>query len=803
MKPIGLLSSASGFCLALAMVATSGSAVAQTGATQESQQSGARSPARLEEIVVTARRREERAQDVPLAVTALSAELQRPTVRDLSDLNAYAPNVRIDRDPGRAGGANISIRGISPTRTDDNSFDAPIGVMIDGIYLGSLAGQILENFDLERVEILRGPQGTLFGRNTVGGVVNVVRSRPTGEYGARVRLTAGRHDRREGRVVLNAPLIEDQLAGKFFGTLIQDDGFMFNTTTGQRQPERDYRNYGVTLLATPSPRFEALFTAERFDDKSDIGAFNTNFNLAPGVFPPPEDPLRETDLSGGILLCTVFGACRTSLDIPKTSEGNFANPGRTKVDAFTLNMQYQLNDNLTLVSVTGYRDMVEERLTDFDGTAVDFITIDRDNVFDQFSQEFRLEGSYDNVTFVTGLYYFESDYTQDWITGGSFWNFVTGGALGGDGVNPTPGIQACLAGLLGALRCDEGAPITGYGADVAQVLFSTQNTKAFAAFAQVDVAFAERWSLNAGLRWTYEKKDFLAGQAYLTPVDRARLRNFAEFSDLDNSWKEFSPRLGLSYNYSDDVMFYVSYAEGFHSGGFFGVNQNIADFQRDQYDPEFAKTVELGMKSQWLDNTLLVNTALFYNDFQDKQEQSIQVDPSTNTVATIFDNVASAIYWGAELEVQWAASDYLSLFTSIGYLNASFDEFETFLPGDQTQLVDASFLKPRRAPEWTLGLGGTFTIPVGRGFMELHSRYDWVDEFESDLFNARLGRISSRGNLNASVRYYTHDDRYSLTFFGRNITNKRTEVATLVFPLFAPGSVNQGYTWGLELEANF
>ncbi|MCC5873611.1 MAG: TonB-dependent receptor, partial [Gammaproteobacteria bacterium] len=147
---------------------------------------------------------------------------------------------------------------------------------------------------------------------------------------------------------------------------------------------------------------------------------------------------------------------------------------------------------------------------------------------------------------------------------------------------------------------------------------------------------------------------------------------------------------------------------------------------------------------------------------------------------------------------------YLSLFTSIGYLNASFDEFETFLPGDQENLVDASFLRPRRAPDWTLGLGGTFTVPVGgRGFLELHSRYDWVDEFETDLFNASLGRISSRGNLNASVRYFTHDDRYSVTFFGRNITNKRTEVATLVFPLFAAGSVNEGYTWGLELEANF
>lgn len=789
--PLGLLSAVSFY------------AVPVEAQAQASDQGATRTPARLEEIVVTARRREERAQDVPVAITALGAELQRPTVRDLSDLNGFAPNVRIDRDQGRSNAASVSIRGISPTRTDDNSFDPPIGIMIDGIYLGSIAGQLLENFDVERVEILRGPQGTLFGRNTVGGVVNVVRSRPTGEYGARLRLGVGRHDAREARVVLNAPVIEDQLAIKAFGTVLQDDGYMFNVTTGNRQPERDYRNYGVTLLATPTPRFEALFTAERFDDRSDIGAFNTNFNLAPGVADPPEDPERETDLSGGLLACTVFGACRTSLDIPSTSEGNFANPGRTKTDAFTLNMQYQLNDNLSLVAVTGYRDMVEERLTDFDASAVDFITIDRDNDYEQFSAELRLEGSYERFNFVSGIYYWESEHTQDWITGGSFWSFLNPGLVG-DGVTPNETVMACLAGQLGALRCDPDAPLTGYGPDIVQVLFSTQKTTAWAGFAQVDWEFTDNWILNAGLRWTNEKKDFLAGQAYLTSEERGRLRNFQEFSDLDNRWKEWSPRIGLSYVHSDDLLFYASYAEGFHSGGFFGVNQNIADFERDQYDPEFAKTFELGMKSQWLDDSLLVNAALFYNIFEDKQEESIQVDPSTNTVATIFDNVAEAIYWGAELELQWAANEYLHLFTSVGYLNAKFDEFETFFPNDPSEeLRDASFLTPRNAPEWTLGLGGTFTYPVARGFVELHAKYDWVDEVESSLFNTRIGRLSSRENLNASIRYYTADDRFSLTLFGRNITNEKFEVVTLVQPLFAAGTRNRGYTWGLEFEANF
>ena len=148
--------------------------------------------ATLEEIIVTARKQEESAQDIPVALTALTSELENSSIRDLKDVTGYSPNVIFGEDTARGGGgAVVNIRGISPVRSDDNSLDAPIAVVVDGIYLGSMAGQVMENFDLERVEILRGPQGTLFGKNTVGGAINVVRSRPTGEFGGKFKLTAG------------------------------------------------------------------------------------------------------------------------------------------------------------------------------------------------------------------------------------------------------------------------------------------------------------------------------------------------------------------------------------------------------------------------------------------------------------------------------------------------------------------------------------------------------------------------------------------------------------------------------------
>ena len=808
----------------------------------------------IEEVIVTARKREESAQDVPIAITAISEQLEDSNIRGLADLNGFAPNVRIDEDPGRANGISISIRGVSPTRIDDNSLDAPIGVMIDGIFLGSLAGQALENFDLERVEILRGPQGTLFGRNTVGGVLNVVRSRPTGEWGARMKATVGRFNAREFRMVANGSVIPEQLAGKIYYTSLDDDGYLRNTFTGRRQPVKDYENYGVALLWTPSDAFEALLTVEKFKDDSQGGANLTNYNLAPGVAtaPPPGSP--ETNLSGGFLSCTLFNSpgfagfgagvpCRTSLREPSSISGNADNSSSLSTTAYTLNMQYDLNDDFTLVSVTGFRDMSEDRFLDFDGTSVDLITINRDNVYDQFSQELRIEGKWNDFTIVAGAYYFQNEFTQDWITGGTFWDVVGGlsgyslasntwfSDAGRAGVGGRTPIDACRANLLGAVRCDatigprpvEGSG--GFGPKPIQRLFETQETTATAYFVSVDWAFAPKWTASAGIRYTDEKKDFQAGQAYIGPQASQFARNFPGFANLDNDWQEVSPRVGIAYQLNDDVLLYASYSEGFHSGGFFGVNQNINDFVRDQYDPEYAYSYEVGMKGQFLDNTLQLNVAAFYNDFEDKQESAVQVDPSTNTVATVFSNVGTAIYWGIEAEAQYVINDYIRVYATVGYLDAEYDEFDTDLnPNDAATttatncrgrfvptrpgttavgscIEDATGLTPRNAPEYTYGVGGTVNYPFMGGDFILNAKYSWIDEIESSLLNLSVGRVDPRKDLGATLSYVYED--YSISLYGTNLTDETFEVPALIVPLFAAGTLSRGRSWGLEVTAEF
>lgn len=799
----------------------------------------ASSGAVLEEIIVTARKREESAQEVPVAITALTAEMTKSTIRDLADLNGYAPNVQIAESSGRHNGANIIIRGISAVRTDDNSFDAPIGVMIDGIYLGTTAGQVLENFDIERVEVLRGPQGTLFGKNTVGGVVHAIRSRPTGELGARMKLATGKHDQKELRAVVNTPLIDDKLAAKIFFTTIQNDGFMRNTFLEKNMPEKDYENYGITLLATPNDRFEALFTAERFDDQSETGASMHNWNILPGLAAPPPPGSKEPNYSGGMWACTkpfwfpLGTPCRTSLDeLPTTTEIDLANPAKTAVDAYTLNMSLDLNESMRLVSVTGYRDMIENTKNDFDGTSANHITIERLNDYQQFSQELRLEGSWNNVDFVVGGYYWRSEFERDWVTGGEFWYSVSQidlllQALGvpravydlrdNTWVSVSPALQPVVAPyptplemcwsqdraiVFGNVWCDTGASLSGFGDAYTQRLYEEQVTKSIAFYAQADWEFAENWILTAGLRWTEEKKDFAAAQAYLAPVSRQRVMNFpeGEWAILGNTWDEISPKVGISYHFTDDVMFYASYSEGFHSGGYFGTNQNKADFERDQYDPEYAKSWEAGVKSQLMDNRIQLNAAFFLNDFTDKQEASVFLDTTTNTVATKFDNVADAEYKGVEVELRWAASSYMNLFASFGWLDAQYKEFETDLnPNDNVDLIeDATHLIPRGAPEFTYGVGGTFSIPAGPGEFELFLKYDWIDAIERSLVNISFVRTDSTENLMASAGYIWNN--MSLTLYGRNLTDEQFEIPGVIDPLFASSTVTQGSVWGLEFS---
>lgn len=829
-----MAATASAAALALpALLLSSGEAAAQSGS------SDAAVGNRIEEVVVTARSKGESVQNVPIAITAITKQLNSADVRDIRDIVAFTPNVRIDSIYQRANSPSINIRGISPSRTDDNSIDSPIGVIIDGIYLGSLPGQIIENFDVERVEILRGPQGTLFGRNTVGGALNVIRTKPTGEWGAKVQYTTGKWNDQEFRGVLNAPLIKDVLAAKLFFFSANRDGYLHNTFLNINQPQKDYNNYGVVLKYTPNDRIEALLTVEKFDDKSQGGAFIGNFNVGAGVLPVGTGPSDfntpgSSQGPGGTLsnfLPGLFGLqntpARTDLSIAKTISPNFPSPGSVQTYAYTLNASAKLNDNLRVVSVTGYRKQHELASEDFDGSSTDFINISTDAHYHQFSQELRLEGDWDSsmgkVSFVAGGYYFNSRFNRNWVTSGDFWEFVD--LLGGYSLarnvwtnpalatttgfsNPvaacnaprtTPGLQA----VFGRVRCDPG--VNGaYGFKLVAKLFEDQETESVAGFAHADWEFLPKLTLTLGVRYTWEQKTFTGYQAYQTPLARVKVFAFPDSVTLQNSWRNTSPMAALSYKVTPDILLYSSYSKGWHSGGFFGVNQNTQDFLQNQYDPENANSYEIGMKGQFFDNRVQLNLAAFRNDFSNKQESAIVFDKTTNTVVTLFTNVGGARYQGLEGELQWVVNDQLSLAASFGYLDAKYTNLLIGYPGNKAgpvPIVNATFLEPRNAPKYTAGGSASYTIPIGPGNLSLGSKVTWVDSVYGDIYNTSLAFTKSHTDLSASVSYSY--DNYKATLFGRNLTGWRREAPILIAPLFGASTITPGRSWGLEVSATF
>lgn len=741
----------------------------------------------IEEIIVTARKIEESAQDVPVAITAITEELRKSNIRNLSDLQGFAPNVIIGNFGSRSGGANLNIRGISPPRSDDNSFDAPIAVMIDGVHLGTAAGQILENFDLERVEVLRGPQGTLFGKNTVGGVINVVRSKPTGEFGARLKATIGEDGQQELRAVVNFPISEGKVAGKVFGTMIEDDGWLPNITLGKKVPEKDYMNYGLTLLFTPNDKFEATVTVETFDDQSDLAAFHYSYNFATGVDTAPTDP-RQVNTALATTSCAIYGACRNSLAIPSYAENDTNNDAALETDAITINATYEINENSQLVYVGSTRDTSEYRIYDYDGSSAPFITIERWNDYEQTSHELRYERQTDRSTLVAGYYFWNSEFTQDWVTGGEFWRTLFGA------VAQTPALWAAcqgtngLDGAFAPIACDLGIQGGIPASDiVTQILYETQETESEAFFLNYEYDITDKLAINAGIRWTEEWKAFKAGQSYLSNVERQRERNFPGYADLYRKWDEVSPRVGMTYRIDQDKMVYLSYSEGFKSGGFFGVNQNIRDFERDQYDPEFASNIELGFKSTLMENRLRLNLTAFRNEFEDKQESFVALDPDTKTVQSVFNNAAEVLYEGFEVEALFAATRNLQLFLNYGSLDASYEEFFTDINqfDGLGEIEDASFLEPRNAPEYTLGVGFQYNAPIANGEMELYFKYSETGETQTSLLNLASGAFDGTEDVSANIGYY--QDNWSIVIFGRNLTDDQYEVPTLLGGSFTSG----------------
>ena len=296
----------------------------------------------LEEVIVTATRRSESLQDVAVSVAAITKELRQAQVRRLEDIATFSPSVYIRRSPGTGSSAFVNIRGVGASDVD-KSLDPPVGVILDGMFLGTVSGVLMQNFDIERVEILRGPQGTLFGKNTTGGIVNIIRGDVTMDWGGDVSMAFDEHGREDIKGVVNVPLIEDTLGIKLFGAQIKSDGWMYNTTLQEDVGGDDIINYGFAMKWQPTDSFNLKVHYERMEDESDQGAYvNSN---------------RDTDFA---CLLPFLGDCaRTSKDTSTTNSMNGRNFSDNKYDTTIVTANWEINSDLQLTYIGGFRDQNE------------------------------------------------------------------------------------------------------------------------------------------------------------------------------------------------------------------------------------------------------------------------------------------------------------------------------------------------------------------------------------------------------------------------------------------------------------
>jgi iron complex outermembrane receptor protein len=718
----------------------------------------------LEEIVVTARKRAESSQKVPEAISSLtSRQIEQSFQNAGPGLEGASPNLVFDRVVAGPGGGALSIRGIS-FQDIEKSFDPAVGVALDGIYLGTNTGQVFQIFDFDRIEVLRGPQGTLFGKNTIGGMINIIRKEPTGAWGGKVRVRGGSRDLHDVDAILNVPLVSDVFAAKFDFTSRRQEGPYRNLFLGnKRVGGTDYKSYGATFKYTPTDKIKVLYTYQREDDNSPIGAL-INISL-------PTD-----------LLCFAVGQCAKDASgvVPQSGDPLTVNQNGSdaqfyKLHAHTLNAQWELAEGYRLDYVFGVRQSDEQTHQDFDATPIPFYETVRTQNFKQTSNELRF--TYDRggaFNLVTGLYSWKSHYFlhQDTLFGG----------------------------LPNAITQD-----------------TSHESKSWALFAQSDIKFTDQWIFTLGGRYTKERKE-LQSQEVFFPGFGIDFNTFPTPAKAE--WSKFTPKAGLRWQFTPEQMAYVSYSTGFRSGGFNGRGATLAAVT-DPYNPEKVNSAEIGYKSQWLNDRLRFNIDVFTSKYKDKQEEIVTPVGASNQ--TLVKNASQAKINGVEVELSAVPIDGLTLQFSGGYLDAKYDSFCASLtppltlpsaPGqcapatlDPTSggyivPTDNSSLKLRRAPKYTFSFDTTYTHPLGRGDFTGNAAVRYKSEYYTSFQSVPAGLTDAAAIVDGSLSYDIDHWRFSV--YGHNLTDKVVRnSALLVAGLFSFAASTLPREYGAEVQFKF
>jgi iron complex outermembrane receptor protein len=757
----------------------------------------------LEEITVTARRRAESLQDTPISVSAFSAkQLETRGVLRTTDVGKYTPNVQFDSVATESGGGastQVYIRGIGQS---DHviTVEPGVGVYLDGVYIGKSVGSLLDTVDVEQIEVLRGPQGTLFGRNTIGGAISITSKRPTDEFEGGAEVTVGDYDRIDGKLFVSGPMT-DTLRGRLSLSSQNRDGHVdrlaidvspqIAAKTGETMGNVDRVSGRLALEWDITSDLMATITADvsvireetpgqviiGTDETAGLAGLHNNVGVSSGACAIAAGAAR---LSNPICYNEQYAF---ELDELKTSSFG-PNQSNADIRGVGLTLNWKVG-NFDLKSITSYREVEVDVKNNLSVNAYRYSSVEQDIELEQFTQELQISSeAFDGrLSYLAGFYYSTDEGRQVFPVLFRDFGFDSGGLI---------------------------------------------DNKSWAVFAQGTYDITDKLALTAGIRYTDETRRFdpslqhlhryadpnsIAGPipGYVNVLDGA----FGPLGDpifpggpFERSNDAFTPMASLSYQFTDDLMAYASYSKGFKGGGFsmryFPAVVPPPGLTPDDIigyaDPETAISYEVGFKSELLDNRLRVNASAFYVDYEDLQV-TLNVNLGGPLTVPTLTNAGTASIKGVELEVVALPTDWLEIQASLGYMDA---KYKTLTADTLNNFPDIKTFIFQQTPEFTLHLGGTVTFfDNDSGRLFLRSDYSWTDTQQKDFANDPRALQKSYGNLDANLTYATADEKWLVSLGGTNLTDEIYSISTVADAESVLATPSRPAEWYLRLKYNF
>jgi len=697
----------------------------------------------LEEIVVTARKREENLQSAPLSVAAIGGDtLEKAGIDEFSEIASRVPGFTFN--PDNVSEPNIFLRGIG-TDIESAASNPAIGFFLNDVYLSRAQGTAIELFDLERVEIVRGPQGTLYGKNVVGGAINFITRKPTDEFRAGAEAGFGNYGSFEVKANVAGGL-GDGLSGSIAASARHHDGYARNTFTGNNVEDLDAYGVMVQLRYQPDDRLDILLTGDltrrrgggKWVDIQTPSDHNIPFvNPERRRGPNNIDGKQDADLGGVHLSANYDTGAGTITSVTAYREGKFASVN---------------NDAGSFIDFTkmiyGADGRIDFGAIDHSLFNDDYYINDKDETAKSFSQDLRFRSDFDGpFNLLAGLYYQHESVDRTEIADYIFVEFYA------------------------------------QGKEIAETRLKSDT---WAAFAEGTFDITDTLGVTAGIRYTKDRKRF--------SVYRETIGDFlgAEFEDENGnftrafsasskqSWDAWTPSVNLHWQPAKDVYVYGLVSKGYKSGGWNGENATDPGEARLAYDPEYAWNYELGTKTTWLDNRLRFNVTGFWTEYKDLQTQQFVIFDPNLPADNVISNAGKARVKGIELETALAPVDGVTLFANYTYMDAKItgDLISTELQYDPSCFCSVPVptnLKGnrlRRSPKNSFSVGGDVTVPVSSRINAfVRADYNWTDDFFFDNENSPRTRQKSVGVLNGSIGIATEDDKWELRLWAKNLTN--------------------------------